>query len=190
MEGKCEMKKIFTAVICIIMILGVSGCGPDPEPHINTGEAGKNENSIQKVESKKKDEEAKKETEKQVKKDAEKQKQVEQAKKEAKAAEEKKKAETPTMGELNALSKAYDYLDYMAFSKSGLVEQLEYEGFSNKEAKYGADHCGADWKEQAAKKAKEYMDYDSFSKQGLIDQLLYEGFTQGQAEHGASAVGY
>lgn len=132
----------------------------------------------------------KKDAEKQAKEDAEKQKQEEQAKKEAKAAEEKKKAETPTMGELNALSKANDYLNYSAFSKSGLVEQLEYEGFSNKEAKYGADHCGADWKEQAAKKAKDYMDYDSFSKQGLIDQLLYEGFTQSQAEHGASAVGY
>lgn len=133
---------------------------------------------------------AKKDAAKQANEDAEKQKQEEQAKKEAKATEEKKKAEAPTMGELNALSKAYDYLDYMAFSKSKLIEQLEYEGFSNKEAKYGADHCGANWKEQAAKKAKEYMDYDSFSKQGLIDQLIYEGFTQSQAEHGASAVGY
>ena len=81
-------------------------------------------------------------------------------------------------------------MNYTAFSYSGLVEQLEFEGFSNSEAKFGADNCGANWKEQAAKKAKQYMDYSSFSKKGLIDQLEYEGFTSEQAEYGAKAVGY
>ena len=58
-----------------------------------------------------------------------------------------------TMGEKNALSKAKDYLDYSAFSYSGLVKQLEYEGFTHQEAVYGVDNCGADWNEQAAIKA-------------------------------------
>ncbi len=97
---------------------------------------------------------------------------------------------TPTLGEKNALSKAKDYLAYTAFSYTGLIEQLEYEGFSKAEATYGADNCKADWNEQAAKKAKDYIDYTSFSKSGLIEQLEYEGFTKAQAEHGASAVGY
>lgn len=57
-----------------------------------------------------------------------------------------------TMGETNALNKAKDYLSIMAFSYSGLINQLEYEGYSASEATYGADHCGADWNEQAAKK--------------------------------------
>lgn len=97
---------------------------------------------------------------------------------------------TTTTGERNALSKAKSYLEFMAFSYSGLIEQLEYEGFSSSEAKYGADNCGADWNEQAAKKAKSYIDTMSFSKSGLIEQLEYEGFTKEQAEYGASAVGY
>ena len=77
-------------------------------------------------------------------------------------------------------------MDYSAFSYNGLIEQLEYEGFSSEEAKYGADNCNADWNEQAAKKAKEYLEYSSFSRSGLIDQLVYEGFTQSQAEYGVS----
>ncbi len=91
-----------------------------------------------------------------------------------------------TSGEKNALEKALQYLDYSAFSYYGLVEQLEYEGFTSSEAQYGADNCGADWNEQAAKKAKQYLEYSSFSKSGLIEQLVFEGFTQSQAEYGAS----
>ena len=93
-----------------------------------------------------------------------------------------------TSGERNALSKAYDYLDFMAFSYSGLIEQLEFEGFSTSEATYAADNCGADWNEQAVKKAQEYLDFMSFSRSGLIEQLEFEGFTRSQAEYGVNAV--
>ena len=90
----------------------------------------------------------------------------------------------------NALSKAHDYLDFTAFSYTGLIDQLEYEGYSAEACTYAADNCGADWNEQAAKKAQDYLDFTSFSRQGLIDQLIYEGFTAEQAEYGVSAVGY
>ena len=95
-----------------------------------------------------------------------------------------------TMGEKNALDKAADYLAYTAFSYSGLISQLEFEGFSTAEATYAVDNCGADWNEQAAKKAQEYLDYSSFSRSGLIDQLEFEGFNAEQAAYGATAVGY
>ena len=95
-----------------------------------------------------------------------------------------------TLGEKNALAKANDYLSFMAFSHSGLIEQLEFEGYTTEEATFAADNCGADWKEQAAKKAQDYLDTMSFSREGLIDQLKYEGFTQKQAEYGVAAVGY
>ena len=36
-----------------------------------------------------------------------------------------------TFGEQNALSKAYQYLQYSAFSYTGLIEQLEFEGISS-----------------------------------------------------------
>ena len=95
-----------------------------------------------------------------------------------------------TMGQKNALGKAQDYLAYTSFSRSGLIEQLKYESFSNEEATYAADNCGADWNEQAAKKAADYLDYGSFSREGLITQLEYEGFSSEQAAYGATAVGY
>lgn len=107
-----------------------------------------------------------------------------------KVEEPKAPAETETMGQKNARAKAKDYLAYSAFSHSGLIDQLEYEGFSTEDATYAADKCGADWNEQAAKKAQDYLDVTSFSRSGLIDQLVYEGFTQEQAEYGATAVGY
>ena len=73
------------------------------------------------------------------------------------------------MGEQNALKKANSYLDYTAFSYEGLIDQLEYEGFTSEEEKFGADNCGTDWYEQAVKKAKSYLDHTSFSKSGLIE---------------------
>ena len=84
----------------------------------------------------------------------------------------------------DVLETAMKYLDYSAFSYKGLVEQLEYEGFSRAEATYGADNCGADWSRQAALKAQSYLEYSSFSKDELYDQLIFEGFTRQQAQYG------
>ncbi|MFQ8601852.1 MAG: Ltp family lipoprotein [Anaerovoracaceae bacterium] len=95
-----------------------------------------------------------------------------------------------TIGQKNALDKAHSYLSFTAFSYTGLIDQLEYEGFTKEEATYGADNCGADWNEQAAQKAQSYIDTMSFSRQGLIEQLEFEGFTKAQAEYGVKAVGY
>lgn len=96
----------------------------------------------------------------------------------------------PTTGEKNALKSAQRYLSIMAFSYSGLVQQLEYEGYSHDEAVYAVDNCGADWNEQAAKKAADYLDMMSFSRDGLIDQLKYEGFSEEQAIYGVEKNGY
>jgi hypothetical protein len=100
------------------------------------------------------------------------------------------KPDEATLGEKNAAKSALDYLAYTPFSYSGLVEQLEFEGYAHEEAVYGVNQCGADWNEQAALKAEEYLDYSSFSRDGLIAQLEYEGFTRQQAEYGVQAVGY
>lgn len=96
----------------------------------------------------------------------------------------------PTLGEKNALSSAQAYLRMGGFSHSRLIEQLEFEGFSNSEATYAADHCGADWNEQAAQSAASYMKLGGFSRNRLIEQLKFEGFTTEQAEYGAKSVGY
>ena len=99
-------------------------------------------------------------------------------------------AEEETMGQKNALRSAKNYLSVMAFSHSGLIEQLEFEGYSTEDATYAADNCGADWNEQAAKAAQNYLNIMSFSKSGLIEQLEFEGYSHEQATYGAEANGY
>ena len=95
-----------------------------------------------------------------------------------------------TLEEKNALKTARSYLSFMAFSRKGLIEQLEYEGYSKDASTMAVDSLNVDWNEQAAKCAKSYLDVMSFSKSSLISQLKYEGFTSEQAEYGVTAVGY
>lgn len=95
-----------------------------------------------------------------------------------------------SLEEQNALKAAKSYIDSMPFSYTELIEQLEYEGYSNSAATYGADNCGADWYEQAKLSAQSYLESMAFSKQGLIEQLEYEGFTHDQAVYGVEANGY
>ena len=86
-----------------------------------------------------------------------------------------------TRSEENAVQSAESYLDYTAFSRSGLIEQLVYEGFTIAEATLAVDYLNVDWNEQAWKSAESYLDYTAFSRSGLIEQLVYEGFTIAEA---------
>lgn len=105
-----------------------------------------------------------------------------------------------TFEQKNAVSSAIDYLNFRAFSRQGLIDQLSSEygsGFSVEDAtaavNFLEDRGAVDWNEQAEKAAQEYLDYKSFSKNELIDQLSSEygsQFTKEQAEHGAAAVGF
>ena len=98
-------------------------------------------------------------------------------------------ATNETVSESNAREKAESYLSLMAFSRSGLIKQLEFEGFSNQDASYGADAVNANWNQQAAKKAADYLATMAFSRSGLMTQLLYEGFTEAQASYGVATTG-
>ena len=95
-----------------------------------------------------------------------------------------------TIGQRNALEKAEDYLRYSAFSRKGLINQLEFEGFEENDIIFAVDNVKVDWNEQCYKKAKSYLQYSSFSKQSLIDQLEFEGFTDEQIAYAIEKVGY
>ena len=97
----------------------------------------------------------------------------------------KKAKPTETAGQENARRSAEDYLDFQAFSESGLIKQLKFEGFTTAQATYGAKSVGANWNEQAVRSAKNYLDGQAFSKAGLVEQLKFEGFTAAQATYGA-----
>ncbi len=91
-------------------------------------------------------------------------------------------------GQQNAIESAESYLDFSAFSQSGLISQLEFEGFSRTDATYAVESLDVNWNEQAAKSAASYLEFSSFSLSGLIEQLEFEGFTPAQAAHGANAA--
>lgn len=95
-----------------------------------------------------------------------------------------------TMAQKNALRSAKSYLDLTAFSRSGLIKQLEFEGYETEDATFAVDNCGADWNEQAVLKAKDYLEMTAFSRDGLIKQLEFEGFTHEEAVYGAEQNGY
>jgi uncharacterized protein with LGFP repeats len=95
----------------------------------------------------------------------------------------------PSVSQKNAVAKAQQYLQVLSFSRSGLIDQLEYEGFSFDDATYGVDHLDVDWYAQAAKKAKQYLSSQAFSHSGLVAQLQFEGFTADQAEFGVRQAG-
>ena len=94
-----------------------------------------------------------------------------------------------TAGQSNAMRTARDYLGVLAFSRSGLIKQLEFEGYSNADATFAVDAIDVDWNEQAAQSARQYLDVMGFSRSGLIDQLVFEGFTRQQAEYGVTEAG-
>ncbi|WP_370654867.1 Ltp family lipoprotein [Prescottella sp. R16] len=91
-------------------------------------------------------------------------------------------------GQRNAVWSAQQYLESAAFSRSGLIGQLEYDGFSTAEATYGVDSWIVDWNEQATLSARQYLGTMPFSQRGLIEQLQYDGFTSAQAQYGVNAA--
>ena len=94
-----------------------------------------------------------------------------------------------SVSQRNARQKAGEYLSIMAFSRSGLIGQLKYDGFPDSDAAYGVDANNVDWNQQAAAKAADYLNTMSFSRSGLVTQLLYDGFSQAQADYGVSTTG-
>jgi len=94
-----------------------------------------------------------------------------------------------TRAQENAIGSAESYLDFSAFSRSGLIGQLEYEEYSTADATFAVDSLNVDWNEQAYKSAEQYLDFSSFSAGELQDQLEFEGFTPSQAAYGVSKTG-
>jgi len=92
----------------------------------------------------------------------------------------------------NAIEKAQSYLRSGAFSRKGLIEQLEYNKYSPADATFAVEHIeatgGVDWNEQALKKAQSYLRSGSFSLGSLTDQLEYNGFTPTEAQYGANTA--
>lgn len=101
--------------------------------------------------------------------------------------------DTPTVPpqEQEAIGAAQDYLKFSAFSRQGLIDQLDSsagDGYPVDVATAAVDSLNVDWNAQAAKSAQSYLSMSHFSCSGLISQLdssAGEKFTQAQATYGA-----
>lgn len=106
--------------------------------------------------------------------------------------------EFPSREHEAAVAAALDYLDLMAFSKLGLLDQLtsEYgEQYPTDVASwaitYVEDRNLVDWDAEAVEAAENYLAIMPFSRAGLLDQLtsMYgDRFTEAQAEHAVALV--
>lgn len=95
---------------------------------------------------------------------------------------------------------AKEYLEFGGYSYSGLKEAIINYGYSQEEAQYAVDHCGANWNLEAVDVANEYTNQDAIialysshdivqmfaaTYPNLIRYLVECGFTEEQARYGA-----
>jgi Host cell surface-exposed lipoprotein len=94
-----------------------------------------------------------------------------------------------------AVDSAKQYLETSAFSKQGLIDQLDSSaggGFSASDATAAVDSLNTNWNSEAVQSAKQYLQTSSFSCQDLTQQLSSSagaGFTPAQATYGATKAG-
>ena len=95
---------------------------------------------------------------------------------------------------------AEEYLAFGGYSYSGLITALINREYTPEEAQYAADHCGADWNEEAVDAANAFTDRDAVialysshdivkmigcSYPNLLNHLKAEGFSSEEAQFGA-----
>ena len=85
-----------------------------------------------------------------------------------------------TSGEKHAVRSAISYCLYSHLSYDGVIRQLEFEKYTPEEAKFAADHCGADWDEICEKATRTNLVYQGCSLESLRKYLSYDGFTEEQ----------
>ena len=94
-----------------------------------------------------------------------------------------------TVSQENAIETARDYLDYGAFSKSGLIGQLKFEGFSAADARFAVNYISVNWNEQAAKSTMgPGVRFVQLARASLTSWSS-KGFTHDQAVYGVNTTG-
>lgn len=103
-----------------------------------------------------------------------------------------------TTAQANAYEAAKNYVDTMAFSRKGLIQQLtsEYgDNYKKKDAVFAVNllqkNKEVNWKDEAEEAARAYLDTQTFSEEGLFEQLTSEygdQFTEKQARYAVNKV--
>ena len=196
-HGK-KMRIVITVFFSFVLLGAIATYGEDgvvEEAVVDEVEAEEAEVVVETAEEKAEREaeekvQAEKEAEAKAQKEAEEKAEAEaKAIEEAEAQKQQEFEDSLTVAQKNAIRSAENYIDYTAFSKSGLVEQLAYEGYSKEDATLAVENIIVDWREQAVLSAENYLAYTSFSRSGLIKQLEFEGHSNEDANYAADQVG-
>ena len=113
----------------------------------------------------------------------------------AKAAPTAPAGPTLTNQQKNAAQSGRSYLNFTAFSRQGLIDQLSSaygDKYAVADATIAVDSLNVDWNAEAVQSAKSYLKISAFSCQGLIDQLdsqYGDKYTVAQATYGAHQAG-
>ena len=91
-------------------------------------------------------------------------------------------------GNEGAVNSAKDYLKFIAASKTKIISFLKKKGFTEEEAIYGAENCGADWYDQALRMAMSYLNVQEFTYEQLALQLMIEEFTEDEIIYVLSVI--
>lgn len=102
---------------------------------------------------------------------------------EIKEIEEKTEEEKLYLERKNAVKSAELCLKILPYSRQGLIEMLEYGGYSNDASVYAVDNVTVDWNEQCAKAAEMYLKSHPFDRRNLHIVLEYKGFTKEQIRY-------
>ena len=84
-----------------------------------------------------------------------------------------------------ALERAKEFLLKSPFSRQKLIEQIEKEGYSRKEARIAVDNSGTNWNEQAKRMAENILNTSMLSENEVIQKLILAGFLDEEAKYGA-----
>lgn len=95
-----------------------------------------------------------------------------------------------TIEEENCIESMISYLEAMPFSKTGIKEQLIFEGYPEDTVEKIVEmfSSAVDWNAMAEAEANDYLDLMPFSKDGLYEQLIFEGFTEEEATYAVDKV--
>lgn len=86
---------------------------------------------------------------------------------------------------LEAAQRAKDLIELTVFSRSGLIAQLEAEGFSRRDAEAGVDSLQIDWTRAAAAYAYEhFLEFLLASDEQAVAKLQLAGFSRLEAAQG------
>lgn len=105
--------------------------------------------------------------------------------------------QTPEEQQESALSHAKKTFASSSYSRSGVISALKKQGYTEEEAIYAADNCGANWKSNATTGAKTYARnnsqknwiYACYSEKATRSALSSDGFTSDEIDYGIANCG-